>query len=75
MVHQKMTIVFRPISLDKIQTLYLAEEGEVNEGVEEAFSHLFDELNAKFVFQDAQIDWIRNKLEGGHSCWSDVHVK
>lgn len=75
MVHQKMTIVFRPASFDKIQTLYLTEEGAVNEGVEETFSHLFDELGAKFVFEDAQIDWICNKLAGGQSCWSDVHVK
>lgn len=75
MVHQKMTIVFRLSSFDKIQTLYLAEEGEVNEGSEETVSHLFDELVVKFVFQDAQIDWIRAKLAAGQSCWSDVHVK
>lgn len=75
MVPEKLAIVFRPLSFDKIQTLYLAEEGAVNEGTEETFSHLFDELSAKFVFQDAQIDWIRAKLSAGQSCWSDVHVK
>ena len=75
MVHQKMTIVFRPTSFDKIQTLYLAEEGDVNEGVEGTFSGLFDELGAQFVFEDPQIAWIRNRLAAGQSCWSHVHVK
>jgi hypothetical protein len=75
MVHQKMMIVFRPTSFNKIQTLYLAEEGEVNEGVEGTFPNLFDELAAKFVFQDAEIDRLRTKLAAGQSCWSQVHVK
>ena len=75
MEHKKMTIIFRPTGPDTVQTLYLSEEGNVDQGLEQAFPQLIEGLCAKFVFQDGQVEWIRTKLAAGQSCWTDAHVK
>ena len=75
MEHKKTTIIFRPTGVDTVQTLYLSEEGNVDQGIEQSFAQLIEGLGAKFVFQDGQVEWIRAKLDTGQSCWTDAHVK
>jgi len=75
MENQKVTIIFRPTGLDAVQTLYLSDEGNVDQGVEQPFSQIIEVLGPKFVFQDVQVEWIRAKLAAGQSCWIDAHLK